>query len=67
MDKRNKHITINLTEDQFNCLLYIATQQRRKIADAAYILLTDSIDENIIKLVDIKNTGFKKMHFVNED
>lgn len=63
MDKRNKHVLINLTEDQYNQLLYIATQQRRKTADMAYILLTDSIDDLILKIVDIKNSGFKPLQF----
>ena len=65
MDKKNKHVLINLTEDQYNQLLYIATQQRRKTADMAFILLTDSIDDLILKIVDIKNSGFEKLKYID--
>lgn len=61
--KRNKHILINLTEDQYNAINLIAKKTRRKIADVAFIMLTDSIEKIIINYIDEKNSGFKKMYF----
>lgn len=58
--KRNKHILINLTEDQYNAIALISDKNRRKIADMVYIFVSDAIDENIIKYIDEKNSGFKK-------
>lgn len=52
--KRNKHILINLTEEQYNQLLFIATNQRRKLSDAAYLILIDEIDRIILETTDIK-------------
>lgn len=66
MDKRNKHILINLTEDQYNQLLYIATQQRRKLADAAYIILTDSLHDEILKAVNKSDNDFHPLTFENK-
>ena len=65
MDKRNKHILINLTEDQYNAIALMSDKNRRKIADMVYILVSDAIDENIIKYIDEKNSGFKKLEFNN--
>lgn len=65
--KRNKHILINLTEDQYNALLFIADKENRKISDAAYILLIESINKNILQCVDIKNSGFKPLKYNNYD
>lgn len=63
--KRNKHILINLTEDQYNAIALMSDKNRRKIADMVYILVSDAIDENIIKYIDEKNSGFKKLEFNN--
>jgi len=60
--KRNKHILINLNEDQYNALLLIAEKQQRKTADAAYLLLLNSINNEIIKICDIK-TSFEKLKY----
>lgn len=65
MDKRNKHVLINLTEDQYNAIALMSDKNRRKIADMVYILVSDAIDENIIKYIDEKNSGFKKLEFNN--
>lgn len=65
MDKRNKHILINLTEDQYNQLLFIADKERRKLADMAYIILTDSIDNLTLKATDIKSSGFEKLKYID--
>ena len=65
MQKRNKHILINLTDDQFTCLKFIAEKQRRKISDAAYLLLIDSININILPLVDAGAT-VKPLNYNND-
>lgn len=61
--KRQKHITINLNDEQYNAINLIAQRNNRKIADVAYLLLVDQIEKIIINYVDESNTGFKKMHF----
>ena len=58
--KRIKHITINLTQDQYNCLLFIAERERRKISDLAYLLLSDNIESLIIKYTDVKTEIIKR-------
>ena len=63
-NKRNKHILVNLTEDQYNALLLMATKNRRKLADMAFILLSDAIDDNIAAYTTIKSGEYKKMHFI---
>lgn len=59
--KRIKHITINLNEDQYKELKYLADKERRKIADIAYLLLTDSLEEKILKAVNIKSGKLEKI------
>ena len=63
--KRNKHILINLTEDQYNAIALMSDKNRRKIADMVYILVSDAIDENIINYIDEKNSGFNKLKLNN--
>lgn len=57
---RNKHILINLNEEQYNAIVLIAEKNKRKVADVAYLLLNDSIEKIIINYIDEKNDGFKK-------
>lgn len=64
--KRNKHILINLSEDQYNKLLFIATNQRRKISDAAYLILIDNIASMILKLTDLNRAELTQPTFINE-
>lgn len=59
--KKNKHIHINLTEDQYNALLLMATREKRNITNMAYILLNDAIEKSVIDYIDEKNTGFTKV------
>lgn len=59
--KKNKHIHINLTEDQYNALLLMATAEKRNITNMAYILLDAAIEKSIINYIDEKNTGFIKV------
>lgn len=51
--KKNKHITINLKEEDYNNLLCIAADQNRNITNMAYLLLIDAIKKNIIDMVDL--------------
>lgn len=59
--KKNKHIHINLTEDQYNALLLMAAREKRNITNMAYILLNDAIEKSVINYIDEKNTGFTKV------
>jgi len=59
--KKNKHIHINLTEDQYNALLLMANTEKRNITNMAYILLDAAIEKSIINYIDEKNTGFIKV------
>ena len=65
--KRNKHILINLTEDQFNCLKFIASKENRKNSDIAYLLLINTLNNEILKYVDRGGSGFKPLKYKNED
>lgn len=59
--KRDNHITVNLSDEQYNMLCFIATNQRRKLAEMAYLILIDEVERLTIQLSDIKNTGFNKL------
>lgn len=61
--KRNKHITINLNEDQYNALECIARNTQRKLSDAAYLLLLESINKNIIQFVDLGSGEYKHLKY----
>lgn len=60
--KRNKHITINLTDEQFNALQFIANNQNRKIADITYLLLLENLNKYMLLIVD-KQTTFEKLKY----
>lgn len=59
--KKNKHITLNLTEDQYNAVLLMATKENRNITNMVYILLQAAIENSVINYIDEKSTGFKKL------
>ena len=63
--KKNKHILLNITEDQYNALVLMATKNKRNITNMAYILLDAAIEKSIINYIDEKNSGFKKLEFNN--
>ena len=68
MNKRIKHITLNLTDEQYKSIEYIAEQQKRKIADAAYLILIDNIDKVLLSLVDLSpNAKFKPLKYRIDD
>ena len=67
MNKRVKHITVNLTDEDYKCLCFIASKQRRKTSEAAYLILSDMIHEMILKEVDLGSSGFKKPKFISEE
>lgn len=60
---RNKHILINLTEEQFNCVKYLAMKNNRKISDYVYLLLINYINDEILKAVDVNHVQFKKLKY----
>lgn len=61
--KKNKHILLNITEDQYNALVLMAAKNKRNITNMAYILLDDAIENNIINYIDEKSGGFNKLLF----
>ena len=65
--KRNKHILINLTEDQFNCLKFIASKENRKNSDIAYLYLINVLNKEILKYVDENNSILKPLKYNNDN
>ena len=63
--KRNKHILINLTDAEYNEIIYIANANKRKIADVAYLLLLNSLDKDILQYIDRGGSSFEKLKFNN--
>lgn len=59
--KRNKHITVNMDENLYNMIQYLSDMDRRKASEYLFLLVNDEINKRIIKAVDIKNDGFKKL------
>jgi len=59
-EKRNKHIFISITQQQYDDLLFIATKERRKLADLCYIYLSDKLSVEKLKAISIKDGSFKK-------
>ena len=41
---RNKHITINLDENEYNYIESLSKKMKRKIADMVYIIISDYIE-----------------------
>ena len=60
--KRQKHICINLNDDEYNTLLFLANKERRKLAEYVYLIVIDSIDKNILDAVDI-HSDIKQLQF----
>lgn len=67
MAKRNKHVLINLTTDQYEALIFISDNLNRKTSDAAYLLLIEIMNKKLIDLCDIKSTEYKKLKYKNDD
>lgn len=67
MEKRNKHILINLTESQYKTLLFICDKNQRKAADQCYILLISALNKEALKLVDGGATDFKPLKYNNDN
>lgn len=58
MDKKLKHITVNLTENEYKMIEVLSNKEKRKIADFAHLKLLDGIyhyDNSVYKLDDILN------------
>lgn len=58
---------VNLTEDQFNCLKFIASKENRKNSDIAYLLLINALNSEILKYVDRGGSGFKLLKYNNSE
>lgn len=55
---RDKHITINLDDNEYKMIENLAIKDKRKIADFAYLKLLDGLyhyDNSVYKLDDILN------------
>lgn len=56
MNKRNKHILVNLTETQYIYIKQLANDEHRKLSDLAYILIIDATNKKLkdknIKLLE---------------
>ena len=59
--KKLKHITVNLTIDEYNEIIFIANKQSRTAANVAYMLIKESLQKEILKAVDIHNSGLHKL------
>ena len=49
MDKRNKHITINLTNDEYNYIIQLSKIYRRSVSEMAYLILIDNAIDLFLK------------------
>lgn len=47
--KRNKHVLINLTENQFNIIESIAKKNKRKLSEYCYLILIEQLTSEAIK------------------
>lgn len=52
MSKKVKHITVNLTDDGYNAIMYLANKENRNITNMVYILLDEIVNAKLIKAVD---------------
>ena len=59
--KKLRHITVNLTIDEYNEIIFIANKQSRTAANVAYMLIKESLENEILKAVNIHNSGFNKL------
>ena len=59
--KKLKHITVNLTIDEYNSIIFIANKQSRTAANVAYMLIKESLEKEILKAVNIHNSGLHKL------
>lgn len=58
--KKLKHITVNLTIDEYNEIIFIANKQSRTAANVAYMLIKESLQDEILKAVSIHDSGLYK-------
>ena len=42
MEKRTKKISLNLTEEQYNLIQWLATKERRSVSELAFLILIDN-------------------------
>ena len=67
MDKRNKHILINLTEKQYYYLKIMANKDKRKISDEAYLLILEKINSDFYKYIEHDDGDFKPLKYKSSD
>lgn len=59
--KKDKHITINLNEAQYNAVLMIAEASERTPSDVARLLLLKALNNDIAEKTIIYNGDFKPL------
>lgn len=60
--KRNKHITINLTDAEYKTIEKLAAADRRKISDYVYLKLIDCLSLDIAQILKVSESEFKKVN-----
>lgn len=61
--KKNKHITINLEDDLYNSIIYIANSERRKPTEYLYLLVADEINKRILNYVNRGGSDYKPLEY----
>ena len=61
--KKNKHITINLEDDLYNNIIYIANIERRKPTEYLYLLVADEINKCILNYVNRGGSDYKPLEY----
>lgn len=63
--KKTKHITINLTEDQYNYIVFLSNQYRRTETETATLILIDNAERLFIEVQrQQQQQQFKPAHFI---
>lgn len=62
MAKRNKKITINITEEYYKMLEHLAKGERRSNSELAALILCDNVQE--LFLQNQKHGDFKKVEYI---
>lgn len=62
--KRDKHILINVDNDLYNDIEKLSNEDRRKISEYIYLLVSDEINRRLLEKYG--STGFKRLSFYNE-
>ena len=60
--KRNRHITINLTDPEYKTIEKLAAADRRRISDYVYLKLIDCLSLDIAQSLKINESEIKKVN-----